>query len=74
MSVLQVIGLYDKTQDYHNLNTTNMKTKSPQTMIEDSKKEFYAKPVVNIINFEPEGVILVSSNPTGSGEDMPWEW
>ena len=52
----------------------NMKTKSPKTMLEDSKKESYAKPEVNIINLEPEGAILVSSDPTGSGEDMPWRY
>lgn len=43
-------------------------------MLEDSKKESYAKPEVNIINLEPEGAILVSSDPTGSGEDMPWRY
>lgn len=49
-----------------------MNTKDQKTMLEDSKKESYVKPEVDVINLELEGAVLVSSNPTGSGEDMPW--
>lgn len=51
-----------------------MNTKDQKTMLEDSKKESYVKPEVDVINLELESAVLVSSNPTGSGEDMPWEY
>lgn len=51
-----------------------MNTKDLKTKLNDSRKESYEKPEVDVINLELESAVLVSSNPTGSGEDMPWEY
>lgn len=50
----------------------HMNTKDLKTKLNDSRKESYEKPEVDVINLELESAVLVSSNPTGSGEDMPW--
>lgn len=49
-----------------------MNTEDPKIVLDNFMKESYVKPEVNVINLELEGSVLVSSNPTGSGEDMPW--
>lgn len=37
------------------------------------KKKFYNTPKMDIIHHDIQNNIMVSSNPSGTGEDMPWE-